>query len=115
MRREPACGEQSIGFILFAACDVTAEPQRCDARRSRSGTGPPQDHPDRWWRECSAQWAQWVSTSDAFRAAFPHSAGVETQSERTQREQEDQMGMLYKRGAVWWIKYYRNGCGMRES
>ena len=25
------------------------------------------------------------------------------------------MGMLYKRGAVWWIKYYRNGHGMRES
>jgi hypothetical protein len=25
------------------------------------------------------------------------------------------MGMLYKRGAVWWIKYYRNGRGMRES
>jgi integrase len=29
--------------------------------------------------------------------------------------QEDKMGMLYKRGAVWWIKYYRNGRGMRES
>jgi hypothetical protein len=25
------------------------------------------------------------------------------------------MGMLYKRGAVWWIEYYRNGRGMRES
>jgi hypothetical protein len=25
------------------------------------------------------------------------------------------MGMLYKRGAVWWIKYYQNGRGMRES
>ena len=25
------------------------------------------------------------------------------------------MGRLYKRGAVWWIKYYRNGRGMRES
>ena len=25
------------------------------------------------------------------------------------------MGMLYKRGAVWWIKYYRNGRGLRES
>src|SRR5437899_5328958 len=25
------------------------------------------------------------------------------------------MGTLYKRGAVWWIKYYQNGRGMRES
>ena len=25
------------------------------------------------------------------------------------------MGTLYKRGAVWWIKYYQNGVGMRES
>ena len=25
------------------------------------------------------------------------------------------MGVLYKRGAVWWIKYYWNGRGMRES
>src|SRR5258708_30547877 len=25
------------------------------------------------------------------------------------------MGMLYKRGAVWWIKYDRNGRGLRES
>jgi integrase len=25
------------------------------------------------------------------------------------------MGMIYKRGAVWWIKYYRNGIPMRES
>ena len=25
------------------------------------------------------------------------------------------MGMIYKRGAVWWIKYYRNGRGLRES
>jgi hypothetical protein len=24
------------------------------------------------------------------------------------------MGTLYKRGAVWWIKYYQNGVGMRE-
>jgi integrase len=31
------------------------------------------------------------------------------------RNQKDAMGMLYKRGAVWWIKYYRNGRGMRES
>ena len=25
------------------------------------------------------------------------------------------MGMIYKRGNVWWIKYYRNGKGFRES
>src|ERR687898_2687954 len=25
------------------------------------------------------------------------------------------MGMIYKRGAVWWVKYYRNGRAMRES
>ena len=25
------------------------------------------------------------------------------------------MGMIYKRGAIWWIKYYRNGLPMRES
>ena len=25
------------------------------------------------------------------------------------------MGMLYKRGNVWWIKYYRNGKNYRES
>jgi integrase len=25
------------------------------------------------------------------------------------------MGSLYKRGAVWWIKYYANGCPIRES
>src|SRR5437879_3675965 len=25
------------------------------------------------------------------------------------------MGMTYQRGAVWWIKYYQNGVGMRES
>ena len=25
------------------------------------------------------------------------------------------MGMTYQRGAVWWIKYYQNGRGMRES
>ena len=25
------------------------------------------------------------------------------------------MGTHYKRGAVWWIKYYQNGVGMRES
>ena len=25
------------------------------------------------------------------------------------------MGMIYKRGAVWWVKYYRNGRSMRES
>src|SRR5688572_25502277 len=25
------------------------------------------------------------------------------------------MGMTYRRGAVWWIKYYRNGRPMRES
>src|SRR5579862_4044318 len=24
-------------------------------------------------------------------------------------------GMLYRRGSVWWIKYYRNGIPMRES
>ena len=25
------------------------------------------------------------------------------------------MGMIYKRGNVWWIKYYRNGKRYRES
>ena len=25
------------------------------------------------------------------------------------------MGMTYQRGAVWWVKYYRNGCPIRES
>ena len=25
------------------------------------------------------------------------------------------MGSLYKRGAVWWAKYYRNGLPVRES
>ena len=25
------------------------------------------------------------------------------------------MGMIYKRGNVWWIKYYRNGKHFRES
>ena len=25
------------------------------------------------------------------------------------------MGMRYQRGAVWWVKYYRNGRAMRES
>lgn len=25
------------------------------------------------------------------------------------------MGAIYKRGTVWWIKYYRNGIPMRES
>jgi hypothetical protein len=25
------------------------------------------------------------------------------------------MGMMYQRGAVWWVKYYRNGRPMRES
>jgi len=25
------------------------------------------------------------------------------------------MGMTYKRGAVWWVKYYRNGRPIRES
>jgi len=25
------------------------------------------------------------------------------------------MGMIYKRGNVWWIKYYRNGKSFRES
>ena len=25
------------------------------------------------------------------------------------------MGSIYKRGAVYWIKYYRNGIPMRES
>ncbi|MGD8974468.1 MAG: site-specific integrase, partial [Desulfobacterales bacterium] len=25
------------------------------------------------------------------------------------------MGMIYKRGNVWWIKYYRNGEPLRES
>ena len=25
------------------------------------------------------------------------------------------MGMIYKRGNVWWIKYYRNGKDFRES
>src|SRR5262245_39354799 len=25
------------------------------------------------------------------------------------------MGSLYKRGTVWWIKYYANGCPIRES
>jgi hypothetical protein len=25
------------------------------------------------------------------------------------------MGMTYQRGAVWWVKYYRNGRSMRES
>jgi len=25
------------------------------------------------------------------------------------------MGMIYRRGTVWWIKYYRNGIPMRES
>jgi len=25
------------------------------------------------------------------------------------------MGMMYKRGAVWWVKYYRNGRALRES
>ena len=25
------------------------------------------------------------------------------------------MGMTYQRGAVWWVKYYRNGRPMRES
>ena len=27
----------------------------------------------------------------------------------TKQKQEDHMGTLYKRGAVWWIKYYQNG------
>jgi hypothetical protein len=25
------------------------------------------------------------------------------------------MGMKYQRGAVWWVKYYRNGHAIRES
>ncbi len=25
------------------------------------------------------------------------------------------MGMTYQRGAVWWVKYYRNGRPIRES
>ena len=25
------------------------------------------------------------------------------------------MGMTYKRGTVWWVKYYRNGRPIRES
>jgi hypothetical protein len=25
------------------------------------------------------------------------------------------MGMTYKRGSVWWVKYYRNGRPIRES
>ena len=25
------------------------------------------------------------------------------------------MGMTYRRGAVWWVKYYRNGRLIRES
>lgn len=25
------------------------------------------------------------------------------------------MGMVYQRGKVWWVKYYRNGIPMRES
>ena len=25
------------------------------------------------------------------------------------------MGMRYRRGAVWWVKYYRNGRPIRES
>ena len=25
------------------------------------------------------------------------------------------MGMLYKRGTIWWIKYYANGRPIRES
>ena len=25
------------------------------------------------------------------------------------------MGMLYKRGNIWWLKYYRNGKAYRES
>lgn len=29
--------------------------------------------------------------------------------------QVDPMGMIYKRGSTWWIKYYRNGVPMRES
>src|SRR5438552_9534130 len=30
-------------------------------------------------------------------------------------EERNAMGMTYQRGAVWWIKYYQNGRGMRES
>ena len=26
-----------------------------------------------------------------------------------------QNGMIYQRGSVWWVKYYRNGIPMRES
>ena len=25
------------------------------------------------------------------------------------------MGSIYKRGNVWWVKYYRNGVPIRES
>jgi excisionase family DNA binding protein len=28
---------------------------------------------------------------------------------------EHRMGMTYKRGTVWWVKYYRNGRPIRES
>jgi integrase len=31
------------------------------------------------------------------------------------RKEEPRMGMTYKRGTVWWVKYYRNGRPIRES
>ena len=30
-------------------------------------------------------------------------------------KEKTRMGMTYQRGAVWWVKYYRNGRPMRES
>ena len=30
-------------------------------------------------------------------------------------EMEVNMGSLYRRGNVWWVKYYRNGKSYRES
>src|SRR5690606_24995239 len=31
------------------------------------------------------------------------------------KEGDTRMGMTYQRGAVWWVKYYRNGRPIRES
>ena len=34
---------------------------------------------------------------------------------RAESTEEHAMGMMYKRGNVWWIKYYKNGKPYRES
>ena len=37
------------------------------------------------------------------------------EEENWNRRKEANMGSIYKRGKIWWIKYYRAGKGYRES